>query len=346
MGLITSKESLPESNVFANELNKFNKIINGILSSNNIFKDPEYNFFLKNRCQDFIVLNERALNKYKKYELNFLESYLLIPKTDLARTKKTYCHNISLHFTRILQLIYCVKYIYDIENNGDNSIGGIVLRNIKSNPDFIKMTVCESDQTDIRNFQKGVNFSKLSGFDAFAKYILTNHERELFIKQIQEMLGEYNKRRFQKHVCKDIIVSKEDHEKIHRSKFDCQRGGGENIYDTDIYIKVKKENPVFNWNLCAYPKRYIAKHNTQLRNAITLMRNHYKSNFSQMLEVLDKLIFFDISKQEYRLRHVSSVDLDTIEIELKRNVIVFFMQSLSDYKNILDTIRPFSLSQE
>lgn len=345
MGLTTSKESLPQTNVFENELIKFNKIINGILNSNNIFQNPEYNFFLKGRCQDFTIINEKSLNKYKKYDLNNLESYLLIPKADISKTKKHYCHNISLHFTRILQLIYCIKYIYDIENNGDNSIGGIVLRNIKSNPDFIKMTVCESDQTDVRDFQKGVNFSKLSGFDSFVKYILTNQERELFLKQLQEMLGDYSKRRLQRHVCKDIILSKDDHEKIHKSKFVCQSGGN-NIYDTDIYIKVKKENPVFNWNLCAYPKQYIAKNNKLLSNSITLMRNHYKTNFTQMLDTLHKFIYLDIPSQQYKLRHVTSVDLDNIEIELKRNVIMFFMQSLSDYKNILDTIRPYSLSQE
>lgn len=357
MGLSFSRQTLPEENVFANELIKINKIINGILNSNNIYSNSEYNFFLKKQCSDFVIVNEKKLYKYKKHELSNLENYLMIPKTELVSTKKTFCHNISMYYTRILQIIHCIKYIYDIENNGDNSIGGIVFRNIKANSDIVKVEVCESAQNDIKHFEKGVNFSMLSGFDIFVKYILSEEEAKVFIRQLSVILDGYDKRKLQRLICNDVLINVDEHSSLHKYKFDkCtyntnkrQQSGGttpsvlENNLNSDIFIKVKEQNPIFNWNLCGFRKTYIAKNLKQLDSLIVQMKKNYKNNFNDIIKILYDLVYFDTGKNQYVLKNVRYDAIQNIEYELKRCIITFFMQSLSDYKNILNTIKPYSI---
>ena len=40
------------------------------------------------------------------------------------------------------------EYIYDLENNGDKSIGGIILRNINIKENLIELSYCGSKQQE------------------------------------------------------------------------------------------------------------------------------------------------------------------------------------------------------
>ena len=132
MGLNSSKLFIPENAVFFKELKQINFIVNQMLSENNIFKNSKYNMFLKGKCDEFTILNSKKLYRYPKIDIdNINSSIFIIPNSELASTKKTICNKISIHYTRILQIIYLIKYIYDLENFGDKSIGGIIMRNIK-----------------------------------------------------------------------------------------------------------------------------------------------------------------------------------------------------------------------
>jgi hypothetical protein len=349
MGIFWSKESVLDVNLFEKDLESVNKIVNNLINSNNIYNNHEYNFFLKKKCNEFTIVNEKRLNKYTKYQLNHLDqTFYLIPKQEIANTKKDYCNKISLYFTRILQLIFCIKYIYDLENNGDKSIGGIIMRNIKTTDDLIKVSVCESEQSDIRDFQKGVNFSMLSGFDMFLKFILTDHESSLFLKQLEIMLNTNDKNKLAKYVCKDMIVDKKTHSRIHKANFKCSHTGGKPMYvsNNDLFIKVGKNNPIFNWNLCAFKRTIIAKNIRQLNNILKEMKANYKTNFKKILEILDMLVYYDKSTESYKLLNVSNEALDIIEQKLKRTIVIFFIQSLSDYKNMLNTIKLYSIHDE
>lgn len=344
-----SKESVPDFNIFEKDLEGIHKIVNNLINSNNIYNNHEYNFFLKKRCNEFTIINEKKLHKYTKYQLNSLDqTFFLIPKEDITNTKKDYCNKISMYFTKILQLIFCIKYIYDLENNGDKSIGGIVMRNIKTMDDLVKVSVCESEQNDIRDFQKGVNFSMLSGFDMFVKYILTDTEAKLFLKQVETMLNTDNKKKLTKYVCKDLIVDKTTHTRIHKENFKCSQSGGKPLYLTNehLFLKVGKGNPIFNWNLCAFKRTIIAKNIRQLNNILKEMKGNYKTNFKKVLEILDLLIYYDRSTQSYKLINVTNEQLNVIEQKLKRTIIIFFLQSLSDYKNLLNTIKLYSIHDE
>nr|QOI90381.1 hypothetical protein HWQ62_00244 [Pyramimonas orientalis virus] len=349
MGGFQSKENtLPENNIFEKDLKDINNVVDNLINSKNLFKNDEYNFFLKSKCKELVVVNQHKLAKYKKYQLDYVgDNYFLIPKEELNKTKKEYCHNISMYFTRILKLIFCIKYVYDLENNGDRSIGGIIMRNIKMNDDLLKVSFCESKQNDLRDFQKGVNFSMLSGFDMFIKYILTQEEANVFVKQLEVILDTYDKKRLKKYVCKDLIVDEKTHSRIHRSTFTChQKGGSSKRFkdNEDIFIKVGEDNPIFSWNLCAFSKTHIAKNYKQLNSLIVEMKANYKFNFKKVLELLHEIVYLDPVDNTHKLSGVTHQDLDNIEKRLKRTIIIFFMQSLSDYKNVLNTIKHYSIN--
>jgi len=362
MGLNHSKrEQIPESNVFTNELYEVNKIVNNLINAKNIFINDEYNFFLKGKCDEVTVLNAKKLNKYKKYELdNLNEVYLMIPSSEIKTKKHEMCHNISMHFTRILKLIFCIKYIYDLENNGDKSIGGIITRNIKTKDDLLKVSYCESQQQELHNFERGVNFSMLSGFDSFIKHILDPEEGQIFLKQLKIIMNGYDKKDLKKWVCKDMIVNKELHSKIHKANFKCQSGGNSNVSNvksvksvksvkndiSEIYIKVGPNNPILSWKLCSTTKKHISKNNKQLSQLIKNMKSNYSRNFKKIVFDLNKLVSINPATQEYNLRNLSHNDLKGIETSIKRTIIIFFIQSLSDYKNILNTIKLYSINNE
>jgi len=315
------------------EIHKINKIVNDIMTTvvNNSYP---------NKCYENEIINLNQLYKFKKIEVSKMKSLLLIPKSDIS-TKKTHCDQIVAHYKRILRFIHCIKYIYDLENNGKNSISAIISKNIKVDDKSIKVVSCESYQTDIQFFQKGVNFSQLSGFDFFVKNILTDSESKLFLSQVQVILDKYDKKKLKKYVCKDLLVDVQQHSKIHKNKFVCYQGGGR-----DIFIKVNKENPVFNWNTCSYQKTYESEMLKQMVTLVKKSKRNYINNLNQVLDILNEMVYYDRSAHKYNLKSLTYDDLNEIEINLKQVVLIFFMQSLADYKNILNTIKLHSTDHE
>ena len=156
------------------------------------------------------------------------------------------------------------------------------------------------------------------------------------------MLDKYDKKELKKYVCKDLIVDVKQHSNIHKDKFVCyQQGGGQ-----DIYIKVNKENPVFNWNTCSRSKTYQSE---PLKQIVTLLKSHkrnYINNLNQVLSLLGEMVYYDKSAKKYNLKQIPYYQLNQIETKLKQVVIIFFMQSLADYKNILNTIKLHSFDHE
>ena len=315
------------------EMYKINKIINDIITT-----ATTNSYYSK--CYNMEIININQLYKFKKIEVSKIENLLLIPKSEIS-TKKEYCDKIVSHYKRILQLIHCIKQIYDLENNGKNSISAIISKNINVDDKRIKLLSCESYQTDVQFFQRGVNFSQLSGFDFFVKNILTDSESKLFLNQAQVMLDKYDKKKLKKYVCKDLIVDTNQHSNIHKEKFNCYQGGGR-----DIYIKVNRENPVFNWNTCSRLQTYQSEPLKHIVSLIKESRRNYINNLNQVLGMLNQMVYYDKSAKKYNLKPLNYYHLNQIEIKLKQIVIIFFMQSLADYKNILNTIKLHSSDHE
>ena len=345
MGLNSSKLYIPENAVFHKELNKINFIVNQMLSENNIFKSSKYNMFLKGKCDEFTVLNAKKLYKYPKMNIdNINSSIFIIPNSEVANTKKQLCNKISIHYTRMLQIIYLIKYIYDLENFGDKSIGGIIMRNIQIKENLVEISYCETKQEEPYSFNGGVNFSNLAGFDMFVNTFLSKEESKNFLGQFQEMLTNYNKKKLKKFICKDVIVNNETHNKIHNTTFQCFSGGGQNIDQKKIMLKVTPYNPIFSWNLCLQSKKRVATYNRRIINSIRKLQSTYKENFSNMISLLNEIIQFNDENQTYELKLLTSTELDVIEKEIKKIVILFFMQSIVEYKNVFNTITKYSVT--
>lgn len=343
MGLNSSKFFIPETAVFKNDLKSINSMINQMLSEKNIYRNSKYNMFLKGKCDEFTIINSKKLYKHPKIEIDKIHSSIfIIPNSDLTTTKKEICNKISIHYTRILQIIYLIKYIYDLENFGDKSIGGIIMRNIHLKANIVEVSYCDSKQEEPYSFNNGVNFSNLSGFDMFVNTFLSKDESKNFLGQFQEMLSNYNKRKLKRFICKDVIVDNETHNKIHDAIFQCQ-SGGENT-KKDIMLKVTPYNPIFSWNLCLRSKKRVATYNRRIINSIRKLQSSYKENFSEVFSILNQLIIFNKSTDSYELKIITSIELDIIEKQMKRIVILFFMQSIVEYKNVLNTITKYSLT--
>tara|TARA_Y100000389_G_scaffold169019_1_gene175015 strand:+ start:2314 stop:3303 length:990 start_codon:yes stop_codon:yes gene_type:complete len=315
------------------EIYQINRIIDDVMKT-------LVNHSYSSKCYEYEIINLNQLYKFNKVKLSKIENLLLIPKTD-GSTKKQYCDKIAAYYKRILRFIRCIKYIYDLENNGKNSISAIISKNINTDDKSIKVLSCESYQTDLQFFQKGVNFSQLSGFDFFVKDILTDSEKELFMNQVEVILDKYDKKKLKRYVCKDLIVGVKQHSNIHKNKFVCYQGGG-----SDIYIKVNKENPVFNWNTCSRSKIYQTAPLKQIVTLIKESKRNYINNLDQVLNILNEMVYYNKSVNKYNLKLLSFYQLNRIEIKLKQVVIIFFMQSLADYKNILNTIKLHSSDHE
>lgn len=343
MGLSNSKIYISNSGVFQKELEHINNVVYKVLNKNDMYKNDNFNFFLKNKCNEITLVNSNRLYKYPKYTIDDIHSAIfLIDNNELKKTKKYLCNKISYHVTRILKIIYLIKYIYDLENNGDNSIGGIILRNIQINNDLFKVKYCDDKQEEIFNSNQGINFTLLSGFDVFMKHMLSESEAKIFHNQLSVMLGRNDKKSLKKWICKDLIISEDTYDKLHKTKFVCHSGGSSKS-DNNYYVKVSKENPIFSWRYCSLSREYISKTNNDVKNALKDMKSNYKKNFNKIEEILNKLIIFD--NREYSIQNLTSNQLSVIESDFKKIVMLFFIQSIQDYKNVLNIVKKYSINE-
>lgn len=341
MGLSNSKVYISNDGVFKKELEHINKVVKKVLNKDDLYKNNNFNFFLKNKCDEITLINSNRLYKYPKYSIDDIHSSIfLLDNNEMRRTKKELCNKISYHVTRILKIIYLIKYIYDLENYGDKSIGGIILRNIQINDDLFKVKYCDDKQEEIFNSNRGINFALLSGFDVFMKHMLSESEANNFYNQLSIMLGKNDKQSLKKWVCKDVIISEDTYDKLHKTKFICHSGGNKL---SDYYITVSKENPIFSWKYCSFPKEHISKTNNDVKNALKDMKSNYKKNFNKIEDILNKLILFDNNR--YSLQNVTSSQLNAIESDFKKVVMIFFIQSIIDYKNVLNIVKKYSIDE-
>jgi hypothetical protein len=346
MGLSSSKCDLPNNNVFKNELNNINILVNDLLNDKNLFKNDYYNLFLSNKCDEVTLINSKRLYRYPKFEVEKLnKSIFLIPNEDLSQSKKEMCHFISMHFTRILRVIHIIKNIYNLENNGDMSIGGILLRNIHVKNNMIDILSCKSTQQEmgIYNGDNTVDFSKLTGFSLFVNNFLTPSEKKNLIDQLSEIFNGYNKGKLKKMICRDIVENKK-HNNIHNTTFQCggkggDKGGGKS---SSVLIKVGPNNPILSWNLCAVRKKTTAILNKDIMNQLKKFKNNYRNTLNEVLQIVNELCVFDEEKKQYMLYNLNEEQLVDIEQRLKQNIIIFFIQSLVDYKTILNVTNEHS----
>lgn len=383
MGLIPSKQT-PKENVFQSELRGVNDIVTKILSENDTFKNKDYNFLSTDVCNKFQVILENDLKKHLKVHLaEFKSNIYFIPKEDpriempkINMTKPQICEMISSHYIKILYILCLVKYVYNIELNGDRSFGGTITRNIEITNNLMKVLFCDTDQRDARNTKNPnkINLANMDGFKFFVQYFLAPEESKGFMKLMRSILGKRSKA-----AVRNAIQEGYHNRNLSKIEYDIlsqaySRNFGEPITSTgrssasasvtaktashdtimhdtvqtphasreiDTSVFIAKDNPVLLTDYCTYVDNRVidiaTKEGSKAKKAYDIMMQNYKKNIAEIEGVLKEIVKRD--GNTYQLLDIDSGKLDDIVNKAKQIVRRFFVQGLLDYQHLLDIVK-------
>lgn len=366
----TSSRS-PDNHIFQKELGLLNNLITNIINEKDIFRNNDYNFLSKDVCSKYQIVLEEELSKHLKISVKSLGvSLYIIPKNDdskltkLNLTKNQICEKISNHYIKILYIMSLVKYVYNLEMNGDLSITGIIMRNIRVLDDIMEINFCDLPHKNYNIKGKEaykIDFSKLEGFSFFVDYFLDKSEANAFLKVIKAILARNTKQKISNIICNYISTKQfkindiRSLEKLYESRFNNKLICNKKDYFTEnkIFIEsekpssqhninlnifVNKDNPILSKEFCFAPRKIIIKtSNIEGRKILDLynhMKNNYSKNIKNIITILDKLIIKQ--KDVYSLKDIDKKALDIILDEVKINIKTLFIQSIIDYQNLLD----------
>lgn len=369
MGANVSRET-PTQNVFQKELRGINDIVNKILNEDNTFKNREYNFLSQDICNKYQIVLENELSKHLKIQLaEFGTSIYVIPKEDnpprVKMTKAQICERISNHYISILYVLSLVKYVYNIENNGDRSFGGIIFRNIKIVNNLMEVMFCDTDQKDFNDAKNPnrVNLSKLDGFKFFTQYFLSKEESKAFMKLMRSILGRKPKAIVRNAICECIqnkTISKSESDILNvlflRNYGEAFRCAKSPAIEPDIYklekeerereidttVFVTKGNPVFLRNFCNNIDNRVVdittKEGKEVKRHYDIMMSSYRKNIDEVFSILSRLVVRSPTG-EYNLIDIDGETLTNIINATKVAVRKFFFQSILDYQHLLDMVK-------
>jgi len=213
-----SSSRSPDIQVFKKELVVLNGIVNNIINEKDVFKNNNYNFLSQDVCEKYQIILEEELTKYLKLDVKSLGTSLyIIPKDgdDLTKfnlSKKQICEKISNHYIKILYVMSLVKYVYNIERDGDLSIAGIIIRNIRVLDDIMEINFCDLPHKNYALQGTGeafkINFGKLEGFKFFVDYFLDKTEAKAFIGVVRTILARNTKQKVEHTIC-SYVADKE-----------------------------------------------------------------------------------------------------------------------------------------
>lgn len=336
-----------DSSVFKKELSKINELVNDIVSEDDIFKNKDYNFLSQDVCKNYQVVLEEELSKHLRLDIKELGSMLyIIPRdaddetklTKYKMTKKQVCDKISNHYIKILYIICLIKYVYNLEKDGDLSVAGIIFRNIKIVDDMMQIHFCGLPHKDYSGKEEAYNidFSKLEGLRFFTEYFLSPEESSRFLGVLRSVLARSAPGKVRGRMCASPKESKE-YEAMYQSRFktkmQCQQGGSK------LNLFVEKDNPIFLATYCAAPLRIAAKISTpqgkKLQAQYATMKKNYDANIKNVHAILDKMVYRS-SSGSFELKDVSKNDLNNIVDDVKSSVRAFYIQSILDFQELLD----------
>jgi hypothetical protein len=341
-----------------------NKIINNILNEKNTFINPEYNFLSEVVCDQYQIVFEEELSKHLKVELSeYGSTVFLLPRQKISRIPKSeICQRISSHYVRILYILTLIKYIYNLENNGDNSFSGIIFRNITIDENFIHIKYCNSEQFDkMDNSKRRLNLNKLPGFRFLIQFVLDRYEGKAFLGILRAMFGRSSKRTIQTQICTAFgngNISKEEMSMLafmfkrhYREPLQCvppDPASRDEIsahvptsYANDPMVKIEPRNPVFDASFCNLvdEKKYIPKNSAMgkaLMDAYKQMRDHYQKNLKEIEGLLNEIVTCGGAGKTWALKDLTSTQLDAIVANTKAIVRKYVFQTLFDYHYMLD----------
>jgi hypothetical protein len=370
MGNIGSRQASTHEhgkNVFQKELHHLKEVLHGLLTPDDMFRNKDYNFLSQEVCSKYYMVMEQELHKHLKVDLKDLgASLVLIPKDHEtnAVTKKEICKKISSHYMKILYALSLIKYVYNVENDGDFSIAGIIYRNIRILDDIMQINFCNTAHKDYQNVANTkdaykIDFSKLEGLKFFCMYFLEPHESVAFTSLLKKLLARGTKGDFRRSACESLAnkaFSVKDLEGLYTSRFHeklvckaaatpVQRGGsgnGEGMKKNrfpSLMLNIEAGNTVFSKEYCHEMHQRVislkSKDGMEMRAMYDLMIKNYKNNVNGIHTILNKLVS-KAKDGSFILNEVSKDDLDLIIADIKDKCKVFYLQSIIDFQNLLD----------
>ncbi len=369
MGNSNSSNRSSEVHVFQKELSLLNRTVNNLLNENDVFKNKDYNFLSQDVCDKYKVVLEEELEKHLKLSIKALGTSLyILPKdednndklTKHNLTKKQVCEKISNHYIKILYILSLIKYVYNIEQDGDLSIAGIVYRNIRVLDDIMEINFCDlphrnyNNKTSMETFK--INFSKLEGFKFFVDYFLDRPEASAFVSVMKSILARNSKQKFASVVChhlsnktlkfEDVKYLEELYMRKYGNKLVCRQGQDKAMsppktlskFSINIDIFVNKENPILAKEFCFAPRKITIKTSTtegkKIQSMYNQMKRNYEDNITNIYSLLNK--FITPQNDTFILKDIDRVTLDGIIEEVKSKVKIFYIQSIVDYQMLLD----------
>lgn len=367
MGNLTSKQNENFKGVFGKELELLNNICYSIINKDtNKFNKNEYNMFMNELNNNHLLILEKNLNKHLKVDLENLNSSLyFVPKQqpnviDFVSDKGMFSKEnkfikkseiasmIGNHYSSILNMVKTIANVYDIEGGGDYSIAGIVQRNIKLENDLLVVNYCNMSQFDYKDNKKvdKVNFSNLKGIKLLTG-MMTKDQANAFTKHLGLILSENSPTsKLEDSICKmNTQYKTNDFSKLYKTKkgisLDCStKKHFSNTSELDFFLSVSKNNPILAANKCLDKKKVIinmkdkniSKQSKQLYKLYDTFQSNYKTNINNVFTNLYDVI--DI--KNFIIKDISNSDLQNSMINLKQHLIKFYMNSLMDYKNLLN----------
>jgi hypothetical protein len=355
-----SQSSPNFTNVFAKELGQLNAIVSKVISHDGKFSNPNYNFLFEDACKNYTVVWEKELSKHLKVDLgNLSGSIYLLPKKDLVVShedkvevsKQELCDKITKHYIKILYVISLIKHVFDLEQDGDHSLAGIMKRNIKVVDGIMEIHYCSIPHKDYDHQEPGkINFESLSGFHFFVENFLDPVEKYAFLEQFKALLARKPPHKLNNAICLDTLVPARTYEETYSTKLSkpvaCPASSQipsvkRKRRHLDLMFEVASYNPIFNTNYCMSQKKKVISLNRsdpairKLMDVHGKMHTHYVDNVDAVLAILEKLVI-EKDHETYELRNISSDVLQSIIKEVKQKVVVFYLQSLVDFHLLLD----------
>ena len=337
MGLSQSKANFKE--IFNNEISILNTYLNNIISINGLEPNVEYKVSYDNLCNKFTYVFEKKLNRHQKVYIEELhDNIIIIPRNNSNKNinKSEICSAIAIHYNRVLKLVHAMRWILDIENNSKYSIAGISMQNINQiESGLVEVHYCDSKQYYNNVFKKNglksrkLDLSQLMGFKILMNDILTKEESQLFSKLMSSLLRSKRLKLNQA----DKLIMKEfgsfNDELITMDK-DLQKGG--NILQFDV----SEKNMIFSNETCYVQKKYIVHKSKLLETKLNKQENDFIIMIKEMYKVLEELMINTDDGMEFKV--LTHMELNKIELKLKRMFMIFYLQSIVNYNVILATV--------
>lgn len=297
-------------------------------------------------CESFTYVLEKNLRKYQKaYLEEFHDNIVVIPRPKPKLLKEDICNSISKHYSRLLVLVQATYKIMDAENNGENSIAGICIRNINQIDELVEVKYCESKQYHNNVFAttttttptaksikiaRKLDLSQLSGFATLIDDVLSKDESRVFKNLIGSLLLE---KRMRLNEADKLIMKKFDtfDNEIYDMNADMKQKGG----NSQLLFAVSENNPIFSTDTCYIKKKYILPKSKVILNKLQKQEDDFLNIMGILNGLLGDMVIKNAADGSLELKLMTEKQLAALENKAKKTLMIFYLQSIVNYNIIL-----------